>query len=501
MSISRRRCSIPCAPRPPAASSTCRATRAIASSAASIRISCAPGLEAATRLILELCGGEPSAVAQCGRGARTGAGRSPFGPAAPKPRRDRDRRRTSSAASSKRLGATVRKTTRPGRSSRRRGAATSRARPISSRKCCAFTATSIFRRCRSPREPALPKPALDPAQRRAGFVRRSLAARGLIEAVTYSFMPPAQAGSSAAAADALRARQSDQRRSRRDAAVAAAQPFGGGAAQCRSRVRRQRALRGRARNTATTRPRARTSSRPACAPAAPASSAGTIPGGRSMRFMAKADALAALAAPGLPATAFRSAADPPAWYHPGRAGRLRLGPKLLGWFGEIHPGVLAEFGREGRGGRVRGLPRRRAAAARRAAARGRCSSSRRSSRWSATSPSSCRPGAAGRDAAARRARRRQEADRRGAALRCLYRARAARGQEVARHHRRACSPRKRPSPTRHSTASPSGSSPRSKRRPAAPCGNSGSPMVAFAKIRKARSPATARPSSRRACPR
>ena len=43
------------------------------------------------------------------------------------------------------------------------------------------------------RDAALPRPALDPAQRRTGFVRRSLAARGLVEAVTFSFMPAGQA--------------------------------------------------------------------------------------------------------------------------------------------------------------------------------------------------------------------------------------------------------------------------------------------------------------------
>jgi phenylalanyl-tRNA synthetase beta chain len=39
--------------------------------------------------------------------------------------------------------------------------------------------------------------------------------------------------------------------------------------------------------------------------------------------------------------------DLPAWYHPGRAGRIQLGPKnFLGYFGEIHPGVLKELGIE-----------------------------------------------------------------------------------------------------------------------------------------------------------
>jgi phenylalanyl-tRNA synthetase beta chain len=57
----------------------------------------------------------------------------------------------------------------------------------------------------------------------------------------------------------------------------------------------------------------------------------------------KSDALAALAAMGAPADSIQVTADPPAWYHPGRAGSLRLGPKVLGAFGELHPAVIEAF--------------------------------------------------------------------------------------------------------------------------------------------------------------
>jgi phenylalanyl-tRNA synthetase beta chain len=57
-------------------------------------------------------------------------------------------------------------------------------------------------------------------------------------------------------------------------------------------------------------------------------------------FDAKADALAALAAAGAPADNVQTAVEPPAWYHPGRAGILRLGASVLGHFGELHPDVL-----------------------------------------------------------------------------------------------------------------------------------------------------------------
>jgi phenylalanyl-tRNA synthetase beta chain len=58
-------------------------------------------------------------------------------------------------------------------------------------------------------------------------------------------------------------------------------------------------------------------------------------------FDAKADALAVLAAAGAPASGLQVAAEAPAWFHPGRSGSIRLGPKtVLAVFGEVHPGVL-----------------------------------------------------------------------------------------------------------------------------------------------------------------
>ncbi len=64
-------------------------------------------------------------------------------------------------------------------------------------------------------------------------------------------------------------------------------------------------------------------------------------------FDAKADALATLAAAGAPAGSLQVAADAPAWYHPGRSGSLRLGATVLGYFGELHPSLLAACDAEG----------------------------------------------------------------------------------------------------------------------------------------------------------
>ncbi|NPD65714.1 phenylalanine--tRNA ligase subunit beta [Lichenicola cladoniae] len=63
---------------------------------------------------------------------------------------------------------------------------------------------------------------------------------------------------------------------------------------------------------------------------------------------AKADATALLAALGVPSEAVSVTADAPAHYHPGRSGVLRQGPKIvLGYFGQLHPGLWQALGQGG----------------------------------------------------------------------------------------------------------------------------------------------------------
>jgi phenylalanyl-tRNA synthetase beta chain len=58
-------------------------------------------------------------------------------------------------------------------------------------------------------------------------------------------------------------------------------------------------------------------------------------------FDAKADALAALEAAGAPVKNLQIEAGGPDWYHPGRSGKIKLGPKVvIGTFGEFHPSTL-----------------------------------------------------------------------------------------------------------------------------------------------------------------
>ena len=57
---------------------------------------------------------------------------------------------------------------------------------------------------------------------------------------------------------------------------------------------------------------------------------------------AKGDVLAILAALGVPMAALQVTTDAPGFYHPGRSGVVRQGPKtVLATFGEVHPTVLA----------------------------------------------------------------------------------------------------------------------------------------------------------------
>ena len=65
-------------------------------------------------------------------------------------------------------------------------------------------------------------------------------------------------------------------------------------------------------------------------------------------FDAKADALAVLAASGAPVQALQVVAGGPGWLHPGRSGTIQIGPQnVLGYFGEMHPRALETLGADG----------------------------------------------------------------------------------------------------------------------------------------------------------
>jgi phenylalanyl-tRNA synthetase beta chain len=65
-------------------------------------------------------------------------------------------------------------------------------------------------------------------------------------------------------------------------------------------------------------------------------------------FDAKADAFAVLAAAGAPMQALQVMPGGPNWLHPGRSGTIQIGPQnIIGHFGELHPRILAALKADG----------------------------------------------------------------------------------------------------------------------------------------------------------
>jgi phenylalanyl-tRNA synthetase beta chain len=65
-------------------------------------------------------------------------------------------------------------------------------------------------------------------------------------------------------------------------------------------------------------------------------------------FDAKADALAVVAAAGAPMQALQIIPGGPGWLHPGRSGTIQIGPQnILGYFGELHPRALEALHADG----------------------------------------------------------------------------------------------------------------------------------------------------------
>lgn len=195
------------------------------------------------------------------------------------------------------------------------------------------------------------KPVLTPLQARTRSTKRALAARGMLEAVTWAFISARDAAmfdggkAELKLANPIAAELSDMRPSIIPGLVAAAQRntdrgypdvalFEVGQVFAGDRPEEQfTAAAGVRRGLAKASGLGRFWSEKA----APADA-----------FDAKSDALAALAAAGAPMQALQIVPGGPGWLHPARAGTIRIGPQnRLGYFGELHPRVLAELGAEG----------------------------------------------------------------------------------------------------------------------------------------------------------
>jgi phenylalanyl-tRNA synthetase beta chain len=187
-----------------------------------------------------------------------------------------------------------------------------------------------------PGRPPVPLATLTPRQNRSAMVRRLLAARGMAECVTYSFVARGEAALFGAVPDGLTlknpiASDLDQMRPSPLATLAQA-------------VRRN-AARG-AQDIALF------EIGPAYGEHGQALVCAGLHAGTPARhwqglsappdaMLAKAHVLAVLGACGVAAESLSVTVDAPSHYHPGRSGVVRQGPKLvLAYFGALHPAVL-----------------------------------------------------------------------------------------------------------------------------------------------------------------
>lgn len=186
----------------------------------------------------------------------------------------------------------------------------------------------------------VPPPSLSPKQARAALARRTLAARGMLDCVTFGFLEARTAALFGATPEALRlvnpiAADLDQMRPTPVASL----------------------LLAAARNAARGHPDIALSELGAAyrdiGPEGQLAVAAGVRTGSTPRHWAatarpvdamdaKGDVLAVLGAIGVPMAALQVTADAPGFYHPGRSGVVRQGPKtVLATFGEVHPKVLA----------------------------------------------------------------------------------------------------------------------------------------------------------------
>ncbi len=200
-------------------------------------------------------------------------------------------------------------------------------------------------------EQTIAKPILTLLQKRTRQSRRALAARGLVEAVTWSFISNDRAkmfGGGApelALANPIAADLSDMRPSLLPGLIASAQRnanrgMGDVALFEVGQIFRGAGEKDQRMSAAAIR---RGSARP--------SGAGRHWSGKATpvdAFDVKADAMALLATLGVQTAGMQLVSGAPAWFHPGRSGTLQFGPKnIVGWFGELHPRALEAIDAEG----------------------------------------------------------------------------------------------------------------------------------------------------------
>jgi phenylalanyl-tRNA synthetase beta chain len=196
------------------------------------------------------------------------------------------------------------------------------------------------------RENAIPLPVRDAVQKRAEDMRRGLAARGLVEAVTYSFMNETQAVGFGGVVDSVRlvnpisADLNVMRPSILPNLLAAV-------ARNQARGIEDPALFELGPQYADDTPEGQTLVAAGLRAGAAAPRHWAARSEPVDAFHAKADVMAALAIAGAPVDNLTTDRDIPGWYHPGRAGALRLGKTILALFGEINPRIATTFDVDG----------------------------------------------------------------------------------------------------------------------------------------------------------
>lgn len=190
------------------------------------------------------------------------------------------------------------------------------------------------------RPDAIPAATLNPRQQRTALTRRVLAAQGLLECVTFSFMAASQAALFGETPETLHlsnpiASDLDQMRPTAVATLAlAAQRNAARGLPDVALFEVGPAFHADGQTLMAAGLRQGHTPRSATQPSRPVDA-----------LDAKADVLAVLNALRVPLDALNVTTDAPGFYHPGRSGLLRQGPKtVLASFGELHPRLAAQLG-------------------------------------------------------------------------------------------------------------------------------------------------------------
>jgi phenylalanyl-tRNA synthetase beta chain len=195
------------------------------------------------------------------------------------------------------------------------------------------------------------KPVLTAIQNRTRKAKRALAARGLVEAVTWSFVSKRDAElfgggkEELALANPIAAELSDMRPSLLPGLVMAAQRNADRSFPDSALFEVGQIFKGDRPEDQLT---AASGLRRGLAKASGSGRHWSNKIGPVDAFDAKSDAFAVLSAAGAPPQALQVVPGAPTWFHPGRSGTIQIGPQnILGYFGELHPRAVAGLKAEG----------------------------------------------------------------------------------------------------------------------------------------------------------